>query len=72
MNIKEMTIEDLIKTLKRQKGKWIEDFHYTPMGVEYSTYMCSVCNEKVLTNKHNFCPHCGAYMREEEGYYTNP
>ena len=39
------------------KGKWMEDI---------SGYKCSVCNYVVQPwNTTNFCPRCGADMREE-------
>ena len=29
-------------------------------------FMCSACLETYCTNKHNYCPHCGAKMCEKE------
>ena len=40
------------------KGKWIRDSRYI------CGYNCSICDSIVYRNGYNFCPHCGADMRE--------
>ena len=44
----------------RKKGKWINKKNI--YGVAY----CSECDYELHTNDTNFCPNCGAYMREGE------
>ena len=43
---------------ERIKGRWIEKPHVH--GVAY----CSLCDYELHTNDTNFCPNCGADMRE--------
>jgi hypothetical protein len=43
---------------ERIKGRWIEKPHVH--GVAY----CSLCDYELHTNDTNFCPNCGAEMRE--------
>ena len=59
---KEMAIEAL-KQPEQKKGYWIG----RPIA-GYTTVRCSVCTELFFENKGrwNFCPNCGADMREEE------
>lgn len=58
-----------------QHGKWEEKetFHNTddePIIEEWQSAMCSVCHKYHTTpymyyfNNYNFCPNCGADMRE--------
>lgn len=59
--------------LERKKGKWIEGDYWSEgvgMGESYGNYYrCSICEKRVRSGyKHcymNFCPYCGADMREE-------
>lgn len=48
---------------ERKKGKWIS--HSAREGFLIEKYSCSVCNYYSGTKKTNFCPNCGADMREE-------
>ena len=49
---------------ERKKGKW--ENYIADTGVEHwRVIRCSEC-EKVAIERYNYCPHCGAYMREEE------
>lgn len=58
----------------RPKGKWIRDRYWsrgTGMGEEYGFfYKCSLCEYEVENGYtrcgFNFCPYCGADMRERE------
>ena len=45
---------------ERKTGRWIEKPHVH--GVAY----CSLCDYELHTNDTNFCPNCGADMREEK------
>ena len=49
---------------KRPHGKWIR--HVDDLFPEESTEECSVCHEeqRITGNDDNFCPNCGADMRE--------
>ena len=49
----------------RQHGEWIR--HIDDLYPEESTEECSVCHEeqRITGNDDNFCPNCGADMREE-------
>jgi hypothetical protein len=44
------------------RGKWIDEFLGDMMCV------CSICGQKITKGyfSHNFCPNCGADMREVE------
>ena len=61
-------LEKLPSAEPRKKGKWIEHHEpYTWMGYAYWT--CSKCNfgeKEENKERSNFCPHCGADMREGE------
>ncbi len=69
----EMAIEALSEP---KTGKWIRDRWYWPrgtgMGEEYRFfYKCSLCKCEVEDGYHtkcsfNFCPYCGADMRDKE------
>ena len=50
----------------RKTGKWI--FHIDDLFPEESTQECSVCHEEefVKIQNDNFCPNCGADMRDKE------
>ena len=49
---------------ERNTGKW--ENYIADTGVEHwRVIRCSEC-EKVAIERYNYCPHCGAYMREEE------
>ena len=62
----------------REKGKWINELKiliptaHDEFGMAKSVYECieaecSICG-KSASYKPNFCPNCGADMRDEEGY----
>ena len=40
-------------------GKWIDTTEYC------GEFTCSICKEMCVTNKYNYCPHCGARMDKE-------
>ena len=48
---------------ERPHGKWIKHTFNTCLGLGEWSYKCSECN-KVYYGKHNFCPNCGADMRD--------
>ena len=60
-----------------QRGKWIIHEARTmvgELGIDFfpTEYECSVCKLKeqlyfINSKPHNFCPYCGADMREREG-----
>ena len=65
-------IEDLpaadVREVKR--GRWVNDHNgrFSPSG---DNYVCSVCGDPALRAfghpaKTNYCPNCGADMREEQ------
>jgi hypothetical protein len=48
------------------RGKWIYDCDRTMHdGWIYKQYHCSLCEFQMIGGIHNFCPNCGADMREE-------
>lgn len=58
-------VEEAPAIEERKKGKWIGK----PIA-GYDKVRCSVCNDVFLENdgRWNFCPNCGADMREENKY----
>lgn len=53
----------------RSKGEWIEEYHGNGWN-DYWDYTCSNCGKKYeraddVLYKANFCPNCGADMREK-------
>ena len=57
------SIEDLPSAEpERTKGKWIT----SPDNTGWIVYECSICGLHRGTDGYNFCPNCGADMREEE------
>lgn len=46
--------------VEQKKGKWIEDLECLPI-----TYICPFCGYTIYGDDTNFCPNCGADMREE-------
>ena len=51
----------------RQHGEWIEHRQFNPIGCFYSEYECSNCHDDVWQKTEwQFCPNCGADMREGE------
>lgn len=51
-----------VRVVKR--GKWIPKHHDDGDGIEYALFHCSVCDD-MMARPRNFCPNCGADMREE-------
>lgn len=56
------------KKSARPKGKWIEEYNGNGWN-DYWDYTCSNCGKRyeradAILCKANFCPHCGANMRE--------
>ena len=61
----------------RPRGKWIDEADKYDASFGIHDYRCSNCNsyadeyigghEWYTAGKPNFCPHCGADMREREG-----
>lgn len=49
-----------IPTVEPKRGEWI------PIGIKMSVFECSECGT-IKRLKSNFCPRCGAEMREREG-----
>lgn len=50
---------------EQRKGHWIEHPHECGINWEYSMYECSECHEWAEDDS-DFCPNCGADMREEQ------
>lgn len=48
-------------TIEPKKGKWIDKSN----GIEGAWNYCSVCGEQAI-DLYDFCPNCGADMREGE------
>ena len=69
-------VRKLVQTLssvepERKKGKWI--FHIDDLFPEESTQECSVCHaeEFIKIQNDNFCPNCGADMRNDSTQVVN-
>ena len=66
-----MRIGDYLKRVpsaqpEQTKGKWIHDGYDFPHGIDW--IHCSICGKKginVPADLTNFCPNCGADMREK-------
>ena len=54
----------MIERLQPRKGEWIY-YRETGYGNPYGHYECSLCGDG-YGYKTNFCPNCGADMREGE------
>ena len=55
----------LIDNEKRKKGKWKRTYlDHETMGERPSILYCSICN-RCITYPTNYCPHCGADMRDD-------
>lgn len=46
----------------RPKGRWMNDGVKVPNGVDW--YHCSECGKRDVQPLTNYCPNCGADMRE--------
>lgn len=57
-------LEKGLEELKRPHGEWIEKCWNDPRFVDYE---CSVCKRSIMNGRPNFCPYCGADMRQKEG-----
>lgn len=66
-----------IPTTEPKRGEWVEretflNIDRTPIIEEWQSAMCSVCHRYHTTpylyyfNDYNFCPNCGADMRERK------
>lgn len=69
----EETLEELIDDAptieERKEGKWVDDGK--PVDPDRDSCWCSVCGAWLVGSDeyrvdHNFCPNCGADMREEK------
>lgn len=49
---------------QRPHGEWIEKCWNDPRYVDYE---CSVCKRSIMNGTPDFCPNCGADMREGDG-----
>lgn len=50
--------------VERKKGKWMSSRPDAPM---FGFHYCSICGRKRTSPQDNFCPNCGAEMRERRG-----
>lgn len=60
------TVEELKAQPQRMRGKWIKDSLCTTSGGTYAVRRCSLCDSYYhdVVFAWNYCPHCGADMRE--------
>lgn len=68
----QVVLEDILtrmnkgEIVERKKGEWITKvLNYGDRGLKDIYYECSVCNMD-FSDKWNYCPYCGADMREEK------
>lgn len=52
-------------TIEPKKGKWILPNDCVARYLD--EWICSNCSH-LISHRHNFCPNCGADMREEQEY----
>ena len=63
MNSKGMpNFSTAVEVADRPQGEWIDKSN----GIEGAWNYCSVCGEQAI-DLYDFCPNCGADMREREG-----
>ena len=50
-----------------RRGRWIRKIRHIPED-DYKQvfFVCSECGQTRMLSFHNFCPNCGADMREEQ------
>lgn len=60
-------ILDRMPTIEPKKGKWI--LPNNPIAKANDEWICSGCHY-LIGGKHNYCPNCGADMRDE-GHETD-
>lgn len=68
---------DSAPSIERERGEWIDEADKYDASFGIHDYRCSNCNsyadeyicghEWYTAGKPNFCPYCGADMREREG-----
>ena len=67
LDIKEKSKPDFLKLCKEEeperRGRW-ENVEHAPNGLLYAT--CSVCGKRQALEAMNYCPSCGADMREKK------
>ena len=56
-------ISEQLPSVQPRKGKWIYGEESKIIGNPYGHYRCDQCNE-IVGFETNFCPNCGADMRE--------
>lgn len=53
-----------------KKGKWINKSHTSSCGINFVASECTCCGKRTFFDcdqlVYNYCPNCGAYMREVE------
>jgi hypothetical protein len=61
----------LVETLNecsRKRGKWINKSRTSGCGIRFVASECTCCGKKTFFDcdqlVYNYCPNCGAYMRE--------
>lgn len=52
-------------------GYWKQIIFSTYPQIEPDVFECSCCRFQVNNRKYNYCPDCGAYMREEANNESN-
>ena len=57
---------DMKEVYRYCKGNWEERYIEDAPMLMRQRYYCSECGEWNTYGKTNFCPHCGADMREED------
>ena len=59
-------IREMLEAQPEKKGRWKRTYlDHEAMGERPSIFYCSACNQ-CIAYPVNYCPHCGAYMEEEE------
>lgn len=53
-------------TVPVKHGKWIKTDSQQYFRKHYPTFTCSECGQRKEGKRWNYCPNCGAKMREEE------
>ena len=57
---------DQMPTIEPKKGEWINAYPEIEPNPMFGYGICSVCGfEQSISDKLNFCPNCGALMRDK-------
>ena len=56
----------MVEIVYREHGRWVDDYDPDADIFFQKGYRCSVCGDRQTYGKTDFCPRCGADLREKE------